>query len=339
MKILIVGFKYNHHSENSGYDKFIEYLALKKEIKYYNLYKYLIFKNSNNFILKILHRINHRILLLKLKFYIENINHIDLIHFIYPEDTLKQIRIKPNSKIKILATFHQPSLWFQQLSNNQVKNLSIIKYAIILGKTQEKSINQILKINKFFFIPHGVENHFFRNLYHNRYKNRILVVGSWLRDIDLLYKIINFHNQFFKSIVFDIVLGANSNRFLQNMNNCVLHTNINNNELVDLYNSASIVLFVLNDSIANNALLESISTANAIIINDVGAVTDYINDDSVLLIKKDLKNYNESINKLLNNSTLLENYRTRAFNLSKNFSWDRITNDIYNTYYSILNDN
>jgi hypothetical protein len=339
LKILIVGFKYNHHSENSGYDKFIEYLSLKKEIKFYNLYKYLFFKNSNNLILNILHRLNHRILLYFLKFYIENINHYDLIHFIYPEDTLKKVRIKPNVKTKILATFHQPSIWFEKLTNKEIKNLSIVKYSIILGKTQENSIKQVLKINNPIFIPHGVENNFFKNLKYNRCSNRILVVGSWLRDIDLLYKIISFHNESSNSVVFDIVLGANSNKFLEKMNNCILHTNINNDELVNLYNTATIVLFVLNDSVANNALLESISTGNAIIINDVGSVTDYINNDSALLIKKDFKKYNESIFKLLNDSILLENYRTKSFNLSINFSWEKISNDIYNKYYSILNDN
>lgn len=338
MKILIVGFKYNHHSNHSGYDKFIEYFDLKNDIVFYNLYKYLLFKNSNNYFLNLLHRLNHRFLLYILKYYIENLDNIDLIHFIYPEDTLKKIKIKPKSKIKILATFHQPAIWFEQLSNNEIDNLSIVKYSIILGKTQVNTLKNILKINKFYFIPHGVDNHFFKNLSHKRSKNRILVVGSWLRDLDLLYKIINFHNQFSKSIFFDIVLGANSNRFLKNMKNCVLHTNINNIELLNLYNSATLVLFVLNDSVANNALLESISTANAIIINEVGSVSDYINDDSVLLINKDFNTYNDSILKLLNDSILLESFRKKAYQLSNNYTWDTISKNIYNTYYSILND-
>lgn len=339
MKILIIGFKYNHHSFHSGYDKFIDYLPNKINIEYFNLYKYLFFKNSNKLYLNILHRLNHRVLLLHLKYRLKRFEQkFDLVHFIYPEDTLKKVKInKTNKNVKYLATFHQPDFWFKNLTTTEINNLSIIDSAILLGWSQAEAIKNCLKINNIFFIPHGIDNLFFKNLNLLRLNNRILVVGSWLRDLNLLHEIINFYNRNNHDVIFDLVLGTKSSGF-KKYKNCVVHNNITNHELLLLYNNTNLVLFVLNDSVANNALLESISTSNAIIINNVGSILDYVDKDSVILIKKDLEHYIDAINNFLNNDPKLEYYRRKASFLTNKLSWINIASEIQKLYYKNLNE-
>jgi len=332
-KILIIGFKYHHHSNFSGYDRVVDYLNKKLSFKYLNIYKLILVKNSSNRIYNLLHRLNHRLVLLLFKYVYSYIcKEYDLVHFLYPEDLVSKINLSKNHKQIILASFHQPPSWFESLDTRKRANLSIIDVAICLGTNQISSIKQNLNINNILYLPHGVDCRYFVSHESVRKRNRILIVGSWMRDFDFLEKIISLFDKKYSQIQFDLVIGLSSKKRLNKYNNVKIHSNISNNELLFLYNTSTLVLFALKDAVANNALLESMATENTIIVNDVGSIRDYFNDNAGLIVDKNIMAFEKAIIDVVSDVSITKKYRDYLEEHSKVFCWHNIAEQLFKIY-------
>jgi len=340
MNILIVGFKYNHHGSFSGYDCIVPFLKLSEDLQidYLNIYKFLIFQNSSNFLKNLLHRLNHRFLLLIYNIFINFLlikNRYNIIHFIYPEDTMTKMNLTTTKKTKIISTLHQPVNWFLNLEKNRYLQLKKNSFFICLGSNQMKFINNFFKTENSSLIRHGINPKKFRLLNKKRSNNEILVVGGWLRDLDLLEQIVNYFDKT-HNYKFNLVLGRlNTDRF-KKYNNVLIHINISDNELNELYNNTSLVLFVLKDCVANNALLESLVNGNCIISSDVGGVKDYGRKNSIKLVNHDLKSFTSAIEELMVDRTKRKYFSSNALKESKNLAWNKISTDTINLYKKLL---
>jgi len=334
--ILIIGFKYNHHSRFSGYDCVVNYLSGDHDITYLNLYKFIFFKFKSNIIQNFAHRLNHRALLLILKYYLNfSKSNYEIVHFLYPEDVISKFKYKKRENQIVIASFHQSNEWFRDLTFSRKSNLSVIDIAIALGHSQVDLIKTYLGIKKIYQIPHGIDCEFFKPANFERTPNRILVVGSWMRDLELMEKLISRFNARHKSIKFDLLLGLNSKTRFLKYSNVNVFDYISDEKLLHLYQNTFLVLFILKDAVANNALLESMATGNAIIVNDVGSVLSYATSDSVSLVSNDLDSYESSILELLSNSHKSNSLRCKSLDTSKRFCWKIIAQEISSLYENV----
>ena len=75
---------------------------------------------------------------------------------------------------------------------------------------------------------------------------------------------------------FIILTPPQNSRLLGEHPNLIYKSGISEEELLSLYQSASVLLMPLQDATANNAILEGMSCGLPIVVTDVGAVRDYV---------------------------------------------------------------
>ena len=267
-----------------------------------------------------------------------------IFHFLYYEETTAGI-LKRLSKTKVnqtVSTLHiPPSQWakanFQTLEN--------LKYAILLYEKDLEYFKKSFPLCDFYFIRHGVDINFFSPGLEARDKNKLLFVGHYLRDFNLLFKIasevfnkepeISLHlviPEAFREVQALIEL---KNKFPNRM---YFYENLSDTSLRDLYRECGILLLPMQDSGANTAIVQGLATGIPIVTNDVGGIRSYGGGNIFPVFKK--KEVNEMISyisELKNNdlayAKLSQNIRDFAI---RNLDWDIVAKLHLEVYKKML---
>ncbi|MEP7170051.1 MAG: glycosyltransferase [Bacteroidota bacterium] len=357
MKILFVSHKYDHMGEFSGYNKLGYYLSQNEGV---NLVSYMD-KEWNWFQTNVLNRklfstydSNRYGPFHYFERYIteydvvkeSNQTGIDIIHLAYLEDYLGYIADKRDKvKAKIVATAHQPPEWWK-MTNKNTNVLKCLDALIVLSSESKKYFEQFLP-GKVFFIPHGIDIHFFSPSTEVRSENkkkRCLFIGNWMRDYAALAETIVLLNKKNYDIEFNIVSSKTMDFMhplysLQNFPNITWNKNINDKALVQIYRNMDVLLLPLHASTSNNSLLEAAACGVPIITNKCGGVTDYLNEQWVYLTEKSsAEQFREKIDFVFNPSsdeTVKSNAGLQQKFIENNFSWESIASQITKLYKSL----
>ena len=339
-----ITLKFPHHDNFSGYDN-ISFDA--DWIKTFNLLDYQFYSNSTKFFpLRLLNKISEKIALLKLTNQIlQTSNSNEILHFLYPENTLAYFdgfRNKLNSNL-IISSFHQPLSWFESLYKERKKclnNLESTNYAISLSKNQIPIIQNYLNIQNVTYLPHGVFTDIFTpddNI--TRDNNLILTIGSWFRDFSVLKKVIIESNNRNLNYNFLIVAEEKHKYIFSGLNNVSFKSGITTRELITLYQKCSLLLLPLVDSIANNALLEAMSCGTPILVSNVGGVNDYTNKDVVEYINSDPIEIISKIQKIKEDKIFQKNISNSVRQWALQYDWKVVRKDLIEYYCQISHEN
>jgi glycosyltransferase involved in cell wall biosynthesis len=231
-------------------------------------------------------------------------------------------------------------MWWDNLylnRKNVLNNLKQTNYAIALSSHQVPIIQEVLGIKDVKFLPHGVyTNIFLPNNAILRERSKILIVGSWFRDFQLLKKIILECNKKFKHIEFCIVAEKKFSKDFNSFNNVKFLSGISNDILINLYQTCTLLLLPLIDSVANNALLEAMSCGTPILVSNVGGVKDYTNNNCVDYLSCDISVVIQQIEKIIDDNIYRNNLSLNARRNSLNFDWSKIRKDLNDVYISLI---
>jgi glycosyltransferase involved in cell wall biosynthesis len=339
-----ITLKFPHHDNFSGYDNI---LIEADWVKSFNLLDYQFYSNSNKLLpLRLLNKIAEKIALLKLTNQIvQTTNSNELLHFLYPENTLAYFdgfRNKLKSNI-IISSFHQPLSWFELLYKDRKKCLNNLKntnYAISLSKNQIPIIQNYLNIQNVTYIPHGVFTDIFIPDYNiTRNNNLILTIGSWFRDFNVLKKVIIESNNRNLNYNFLIIAEKKHKSIFFGLNNVSFKSGITTQELITLYQKCSLLLLPLVDSIANNALLEAMSCGTPILVSNVGGVNDYTNKDVVEYINSDPIDIISKIQKIIDDNIFQKNISNNVRQWALQYDWNVVRKDLTHYYNIVSNQN
>ncbi len=356
--ILFLREQFTHMGKHSGYDFLMEQLNKKEGVE--NIWT--IREAKQNIIHRIIKKFSPQIFKQSTPYYsyqsyldedlvlkkaIEN--KINIIHLAYLENAYWKLGQSTTKKqlesIKVIATTHQPPKWWAK--NATPSLVSSLDALIVLSKASKKYFESYLP-NKVFFIPHGVDIHFFKpNSKIKKYQNRCLFVGDWLRDFQLLADIIRHVEKLQKDIIFDIVYPSDklsTNNIIQSLkkvNNVHFHTNISDTQLSTLYQEVDLLLLPLLDCTANNALLEGMASGLPIITSDIEGVKSYTDSSFTKYIDKANINHTAiEIVELLNNKQEVLSMSNNARSFAEtNFAWEIISEKVFNLYQQILQSN
>jgi glycosyltransferase involved in cell wall biosynthesis len=208
-----------------------------------------------------------------------------VIHALYGENSFRWLGFGPQKRPgAIVATLHQPqSVFFKAMP--QPRLLERADALVALAPCQMDFLTKLCPQSRIFVVPHGVDTSFFRPLENAAPKGPFtaLVVGSWLRDIELLNSTIQKCSGMDIPIRFLVLAEDSFKKGLEQNANVRVLSRVSDSGLLDLYRSADCLLLPLKDAVASNALLEGMACGLPIAATDVGGVSSYTNEGCALL--------------------------------------------------------
>ena len=355
-KIILLRETFPWMGSHSGYDLICDYINNNEEINSIQLVK--IAKKPGT-ILKTLYLYLERNIKKSVTYSAESflaeleivkkniIFRTDIVHLIYVERMLGVLAKFPEFlRGKIVGTVHQPmNLWLKGRHNPEmVKQLE----ALIVLSHKEKDFFEKFIPGNVHFIRHGVDTDFFCPTTGQEEKQKIqrprcLFSGIWLRDIGTLHGVVERVLQRNSGIHFDLLIPIDRRdephfEKLKKYSQVHWHAGLTDEELRELYRSASLLLLPLHDCTANNALLEGVSCGLPVVSNDVGGVPDYTEPDFADLFPiGDAESMSEAVLAIVDDFELRQERGLKARAYAKScLDWKHIAQETVHVYEEFL---
>lgn len=163
------------------------------------------------------------------------------------------------------------------------KMLRRVEQAIVLYERDLEWFGEMLAPDRVHFVRDGVDTHFFRPANHqmnDEAEKRILVSGHWLRNTEMLARVVAKLIALKALVSFDILVPVrwrNSTGFsaLLQYPNIRWHETQDSQEVLSLYQRSYLLLLPLCDGGANTALVESLACGLPVVTTDRGGTRSY----------------------------------------------------------------
>ena len=181
---------------------------------------------------------------------------------------------------RIIGTLHQPaSRWTEPMR----RMLRRVEQAIVLYERDLDWFQQTIGPDRVHFVRYGVDTDFFRPAaapWDDGAEQSILFAGHWLRNTEMLARIVAKLVAYKPSVRFDFLVplqwrNAPGLSQLLEHPNVRWHANLNDQELLSLYQRSYLLLLPLLDGGGNTALVESLACGLPIVTTDAGGTRSY----------------------------------------------------------------
>jgi len=348
--IYLVGTRFHHHSQHSGYEIFHRLVGIRLKPPYEQKsfagrlgYHKLIGDigwRLDNLISSITPRrlYWHGIFFNELSAGFHMLrNKGALYHILYGDTDLWLLGyIKKITGAKLIATFHEPPHSLEWLKVDRiVSNLDAI---FLVSESQRPYFEDIFPSEKIFVIHHAIDTEFFKPAKRPAKSSICITVGSKYRDfktfelaIDLILK-----EKPGTEIIAIGVGRTDANVPMLNHAKVKYLDNISDEKLLSLYQDASVAIFPFLYSTANNALLEAMACGIPIVATDVGGTREYLDNNTAILCPlNDHSAIADGALKILNNSSLASKLSEYSRKSSLKFDYRNVCKDMMKIYQMI----
>lgn len=344
--ILTIHSAYAHHSANSGYKQILKFISPKVSL----LYNEKDLSDKNWFNLRYRWSIEFEI-----KKYLKG---IDLIHVLYGEEYL---RFTPflYPKKPLVVTFHLPPKTLQkhiEAGNGMGKIDSLTHYltkqrfqkidrAIVTEKNQFEVLKKVMPEEKIRIIPLGIYLTDFFAAFQEFYKaniqreNKVIVLGNWLRDWELLLKVALALN---KNDVKIHLVGRNipldEKQKLREAPNIIVENDLSDRELKKLLYTSKVSFLPLREAAGNNALMESLAMGCHAVMSNVVSNSFPFKSEALSLINGDEPAlYTKKILEVFELSESQYNsFAHKGQESVKPYDWQQVANKTKEVYKELL---
>lgn len=290
-KVRFVRYRYSHHSPHSGYSRIAEYgeklldsetIPVLKPLPRQIIRERMLWKLAKG-----TPGYTREAMAAELKVAQRVMTERDCIfHFLYGETNYhyagKLNGVRGN---RIIATFHLPPSSLQKVLQIDwhLRQLAAI---LCVGTNQIEYFSKFLDPKKLHFTPLGVDVEFYQPPAHfdQRDPNLCIVIGENFRDFPTLRGVIELVSYIRPQTRFICVMPPKSFPLVGTHPNLDLRAGIPEDELLMLYQTASLSVMPLHDATANNAVLESMACGLPMVISNVGAVRDYVDPSGAKIL-------------------------------------------------------
>ena len=264
----------------------------------------------------------------------------DASHILYLETHIHLLKVAGERQLSSLAgTIHLP---FSQWKQEQLDMLVNLKHPLILYESEMEKFQAYLPKGQLKFIRHGVDNDFFRPGDKPRNKKRILCVGHYLRNFDMLQRVVAILSGEDKELEFHLVIPG-IHRNLPALNtlaanpNVYFHEKLTDEQLLHLYQECAVLLMPMTDSGANTAIVQGIACGIPVVTTNMGGITSYGGNDVFPLVENnDDKPMADLVLRYLSEDAYMQSISsaTRAFSEAK-LDWKLTAAEHYAFYRSL----
>lgn len=340
----------SNHAGHSGYDRLVDYLNCRvfSEPVRWLFFQRLVAKSLNWLARRSGVRWYHRGAVYNeaaaacqwLK------NSHQVFHFIYGENSFRYLAEMKRTPMRnaVVATYHTPPEKFRQLIPDPtfLKRLDAV---VVVSNSQREIFSGLISPDRVFFVPHGLDVHYFRpqeRLYEPNRKDRpfqCLFVGSHLRDFQTLSEVARRIADRDPAIRFCGVIPEAFHGGFRGIENVTLMNRISDERLLQLYQEADLLVLPLIDGTANNSILEAMGCGLPIVSTDMPATWDYVDPECALLAPKgDVRSVVEAIETLKNDPSKRKAFGRASRRCALTFAWENIALQMEEIYRVVLED-
>lgn len=338
MANIIIHHRSNHHAQNSGYGQLADYVNAETLPYLTSKFPYKLAKLLASFVTKKTGSYNTMSVVkdYELCKLILRRSNGGIVHYLNGERDIRfGIELnKIKKKYKFIASFHKPPEILQATFNNS--NFKKLNGAIAVGKNQVDFLKNWLHTDKVKYIPHGIDTSFFTPDVSKKEDNTILFVGQHLRDFEAFNYAIPRIKEKINDLKVNVVLRKDFNHKIQYNSSISILNNLNDKELIEQYQKATLLFLPMKNSTACNSILEATSCGLPVITNDVGGNSGYVNNNSgVLIPQNDNFTLIDQTISLLKNRCVINQLSLGARDKAKTVDWKSIASKVEDFYSNI----
>jgi len=206
----------------------------------------------------------------------------DVSHILYLENHFELLDAWDGIQTDLVGTIHLPPLIWKP---EQCNLLSRLNLALVLYKRDIPFFEQYVGKGRVHFIHHGADTEFFKpDLSTLNTPPRILYSGVYLRNEPMLVRVLHQLVKANPSLRFDLLVPnhhRNSPALAPLLKHPAVtwHAGLNDEQLRELYQKSYLMLLPMNESGANTAVVEALTSGLPVVTTDVGGIRDYSGGD------------------------------------------------------------
>ena len=266
----------------------------------------------------------------------------DALHVLYGDEQLDLLlRYRSVLRCPLIATFHLPaarvSERFEEIQSAELRRLGA---AIVLAKSEASEFQRWLGKDKVVYIPHGIDTAQFVPALQRApsEKLRLLSVGDHMRDWEVMHRVIDAVDRKGLEITFDIVTKPEFFPYFTGCQNVVLHSDIPEAKLIQMYQSSDALFLPVKYATASNSVLEALACGLPVISTWIGGVPDYVTDEcGWLMPPAQIKPVVNLLEHLCAHPEVAYVRQEKARATALKFDWQRIAEQVIAVYRAVNN--
>ena len=250
---------------------------------------------------------------------------VDALFILNGEWYLKMARsLVRIAKVRVGCTFHHCPDELEE----RLKTLpsSWLDLGVCVSRCQIPLVKRLVKNERCRYVPHGVDTEAFQpGDWGQRDGNLVLSVGAHRRDLRVLGEAARLIRQ--RRPGTRIVQVARLGRFPRGVDARAVEvrTGVSDAELARLYQQAAVLLLPLENTTANNSVLEGMASGVPLVTTDVGGIGDYVTSECARLCEAgSVGGHAEQTLALLADGEVRRRMSVAARENALRFAWPRV---------------
>ena len=341
LKHIFVTHRSQHHAQNSGYSRLLDYfkspeiISGKAEMPYKLAKTIAALANQNAGLYEASSVFKELELFKKLKALSEEPS---VVHYLNAERDIRRVvqSARAFKNTAFCATFHKPPE-ILEARITKATYLRKLDAAIAVGENQVAYLKDKYRVEKVQYIPHGVDTDFFKPQLNVKQPNTLLFVGQHLRDFKAFNYCVPRIAEKVKDLKVNVVLHKAFEKKITPHVNIQCYSGLSDMELRNMYQKSSVLFLPMYNSTACNSILESLACGLPIITNDVGGNSAYLaKTKNILAPPNDYDYLIEATVSWLKDNDKLEHVGATSREKAIEYEWSKIAQTVSEFHRTLL---
>jgi glycosyltransferase involved in cell wall biosynthesis len=260
-----------------------------------------------------------------------------IYHVLYGDDTYRYLgNVRRWRGHRLVVSYHVPPDDLRDRLRH-TRHLTLADAIVVVGTNQLPFFAELCGEGRVHYIPHGIDTDVFcphpTSPKPDEGNRQVLFVGSHRRDIGTLGDVIHRLARLAPDLRFVLVTDPAVGESLRPRGNVELRHGVSEEELIRLYRESSVVLQPMEESTANNAILEALACGTPVVATDIGGARDYLDEEcGALTAPRDAGAMVDAIMDITRDHETRQRMGEAARRQAARFAWPRIASQFAELY-------